>query len=192
MATYHLHKIIKNRRSPVIFSNQLIEKEKIELLFEAARWAPSSMNEQPWRFIFSTRDNKEAFDKMFNCLMEGNKKWNANVPLLILTVAKSNFDYKNRSNKYAMYDVASTVANLTFQANSMDLWVHQMAGFDPDKAKKDLNIPEGFDPLTMLAVGYLGDTENVAENLIKRDQTERKRKPLNELVFRHTWAGRID
>jgi nitroreductase len=190
MAAYHLHEIIKNRRSPVIFSNKLIEQKKIDLLFEAARWAPSSMNEQPWRFVFSTSDNKEAFNKMFNCLLEGNKEWNANVPLLILTLAKSNFDYKNRANKYAMYDVASAVANLTFQANFMDLWVHQMGGFDSDKAKRDLNIPDGFDPVTMLAVGYLGNSKNVSENLIKRDQADRKRKPLKELVFRNTWNSR--
>jgi nitroreductase len=187
MTKYHLHDIIKKRRSPVIFSDQLVENEKIELLFEAARWAPSSMNEQPWRFIFSSRGNKKAFDKIFNCLLEGNKTWNKNVPLLIFVLVKLNFDYKNRPNTYAMYDVASAVANLTFQANSMDLWVHQMAGFNHDKAKSDLNISDGYEPVTILAVGYLGNLENAPEHLIKRDQAERKRKPLNEIIFKDYW-----
>ena len=94
MSKYHLNEIIKYRRSPVIFSDKMIEKEKIELLFEAARWAPSSMNEQPWRFIYTTRDNADAFNRLFNCLLEGNKPWNKNIPLLILGVEKLNFDYR--------------------------------------------------------------------------------------------------
>lgn len=190
MSHLQLHEIIKNRKSPVIFSNKLIEQEKIDLLFEAARWAPSSMNEQPWRFIYSTRENEDSFNRFYNCLMDGNKTWNAKVPLLILAVAKNNFDYKNRPNSFAEYDVASSVANLTFQANSMDLWVHQMAGFDSELAKKEMNIAEGFSPVVMLAVGYLGDVEIAPENLKKRQLTDRKRKSLSELVFQNSWQGR--
>ena len=165
MSNNQLNDIIKNRRSPVIFSEKLIDSKKIELLFEAARWAPSSMYEQPWRFIFATSDNKESFGRLLDCLMEGNKSWNKNVPLLIMVAAKNSFDYKNRPNTYAKYDVASAVANLTYQANSMDLWVHQMAGFDSEKIISDLNIPEGFEPVIMLAVGYLGDVNSVDDKL---------------------------
>ena len=128
--------------SPVIFSDKLIEEEKINLLFEAARWTPSSMNEQPWRFVYATQDNNDYFIRLFDCLMDGNKPWTKNVP-----TAKQYFDYKNRPNSYAKYDVASAVANLTYQANSMDLWVHQMAGFDFSKVINNLNIPEGFEPV---------------------------------------------
>ena len=188
MSTISLLKMIKDRRSPVIFSNKLIEAEKIELLFVAARWAPSSMNEQPWRFIYATQDDETSFSGLYNCLMEGNKDWNKNVPLLVLGISKLNLDYKNRPNKYAKYDLASAVANLTYQANSMDLWVHQMGGFDPAKAINDLNIPDGFEPVVMLAVGYLGDIDNADESLKKRDLAERKRNPLNELVFRNKWT----
>lgn len=187
MSKYQLNEIIKNRRSPVIFSDKIIENEIIDLLFEAARWAPSSMNEQPWRFIFATRDDNNAFEKLFNCLLEGNKPWNKNIPLLILGIAKLNFDYKNRVNAHAKYDLASAVANLTYQANSMDLWVHQMGGFDAEKAKSKFNIPDGFEPMVMLSVGYIGNLENADEKLLKRDQAERKRKPLDELVFKNTW-----
>ena len=187
MTKYQLNEIIKNRRSPVIFSDKIIENEKIDLLFEAARWAPSSMNEQPWRFIFASREDNPAFEKLFDCLMEGNKQWNKKIPLLILAIAKLNFDYKNRLNAHAKYDLASSVANLTYQANSMDLWVHQMGGFDADKAKNDFNIPEEFEPVVMLSVGYLGNLDSADEKLLKRDQAERKRKPLAELVFRDTW-----
>ena len=190
MSKSDLLEIIKKRRSPVVFSDNFIEEDKIELLFEAARWAPSSMNEQPWRFIFATSDHKESFGRLFDCLMDGNKPWTENVPLLILVTAKNNFDYKNRPNTYAKYDVASAVANLTYQANSMDLFVHQMAGFDSEKVNNELNIPEGFEPVVMLAVGYLGDVDTADEKLKKRDHAERKRKPLNELVFRNTWTGR--
>lgn len=187
MSKSNLLKIIKNRHSPVIFSERLIEDEQIELLFEAARWAPSSMNEQPWRFIYAKRQDTGAFDRLHNCLMEGNKPWTKNVPMLILGVAKSHFDYKNRPNIYAKYDVASAVANLTIQANSMDLWVHQMAGFDQTNAKKELRIPEGFDPVVMLAIGYLGDVDSAPENLKRRQLAERKRKPINEFVFKNLW-----
>ena len=186
MLKNQLHDVIQKRRSPVIFSDKLIEEAKIDLMFEAARWAPSSMNEQPWRFIYASRDNTKSFKKLFDCLLEGNKPWNESVPLLILAIEKNNFDYKNRPNIYAKYDVASAVANLTFQANFMNLWVHQMAGFDAEIAKNTFNVPEGFKPLIMLSVGYLGDVYSADENLKKRDREKRKRKPLNELVFRNT------
>jgi len=190
MINTKLHEIIKNRRSPVVFSDKRIEEKKIKLLFEAARWAPSSMNEQPWRFIYSSQENKESFKKIFDCLVHGNKPWNQNIPLLILVATKMNFDYKNRINEHAKYDVASAVANLTFQANFMDLWVHQMGGFDVEKAKSEFNIPEGFEPVVILSVGYFGILDNVDEKLKKRDQAERKRIALNEIVFKNTWNGR--
>ena len=188
MSEKELLKIIKNRRSPVVFSSKLIESEKIELLFEAARWAPSSMNEQPWRFIYASQEDETAFSRLYHCLAEGNKPWNKKIPLLVVGIAKLNFDYKNRPNKHAKYDLASAVANLTYQANSMDLWVHQMGGFDPEKAKNDLNIPEGFEPVVMLAIGYLGDVQNADEQLKKREIAERIRKPLSQFVFKNVWS----
>lgn len=182
-----LNDLVRKRKSPVIFSDQPIERQKISLLFEAARWAPSSMNEQPWRFVFATNENSDDFNRLFDTLAKGNKEWVKNVPLLILTIAKTNFEYKNKPNKHAFYDVASAVANLTFQANDMDLWVHQMGGFSTDQVKQNLKIPPGFEPITMLAVGYLGDVKNAPENLRKRELAERKRNSQEKFVFYGRW-----
>lgn len=184
---YILNPLIEKRRSTVSFSNKPVEGQKIHLLFEAARWAPSSFNEQPWRFIYGVKDEENSFQKLFDCLMEGNKQWVKNAPLIVLSLAKQAFDLDGRPNSYALHDVGLASENLMIQAVQMGLMVHPMGGFDKKKAIADLSIPDGFEPVAMIAVGYPGDVNDLSDDLRKREQSERVRKAQDEFVFRGQW-----
>lgn len=174
---------IKNRWSPVIFSDKPVEEEKIFSLFEAARWAPSSFNEQPWAFIYATKKNCEAYENLLSCIFEGNAEWAKNAPLLILVLAKSNFSRSGKPNRHAWFDVGHAVSNLSAQATAMDLFLHQMGGFDSIKTREIFSIPETHEPVVAIAVGYLGNTENVSPELTQRDSAPRKRNEINNFVF---------
>lgn len=184
-----IHELLEKRRSPVIFSKKPVEEVKIMRLFEAARWAPSSRNEQPWRFIYAASDNESDFKPMYDCLVEGNKIWAKNIPLLILSLAKKKSSFNGRPNYYAMHDTGMAVAGLLVQATDMGLYVHQMGGYDKEMARTNLSIPGEYDPVAMIAVGYLGNIRDFPEELQKRENTERTRMPLNEILFRGRWKG---
>lgn len=184
-----IHELLEKRRSPVIFSNKAVEEVKIMRLFEAARWAPSSRNEQPWRFIYAASDNEADFKPMFDCLVEGNKIWAKNVPLLILSLAKRNSSFNGRPNYYAMHDTGMAVASLLVQATDMGLYVHQMGGYDKEMARTNLNIPDEYDPVAMIGVGYLGNITDFPEELQKRENAERTRMPLDKILFSGRWKG---
>ncbi len=185
-----IHKLIKDRRSPVLFSDRPVENEKLELLFEAARWAPSSHNQQPWRFILAKKENKVEFDRFFDCLSPGNKLWAINVQVLILSIAETVSSYNKKMNKYAFHDVGLAVGNLLLQATSMGLYIHQMGGYDKEKARYNLKIPPDYDPVAMIAVGYIAETyEGFPEELVRRERSPRSRKSLNEFVFNNLWGN---
>lgn len=178
-----INDLIKNRYSTRAFSEKLIEEEVIVSLFEAARWAPSGGNEQPWRFIAAAKNDPESYEKVLNALSDGNKLWAQNAPLLIVGVTKLDRGIEKKLNKYAFYDLASSVANLTLQATSMDLYVRQMGGFNPLAVRELFDIPENYEPAIVLAVGYKGDLDNLPENMKLREGAPRQRKPLSEIVF---------
>ncbi len=178
-----LNEIIEKRRSIRAFSNETLTDAQINVLFEAAKKAPSSMNEQPWNFIFAERNDKENFDKMLKILNETNRIWAQNSALLVLSVAKMNFDFNGKENKYAYHDVALAEANLIFQATSMNLYSHVMGGFNPSLAKEIFEIPDGYEPVAAIAIGYKGDTENLPENLQLRENSVSTRKEISEFVF---------
>lgn len=184
-----INELILKRRSPVLFSGRAVEKEKLELLFEAARWAPSSNNQQPWRFIIAKREDEADFNRMFDCLYPGNQLWAATVPVLILSVAETISGYNKKMNKYAFHDVGLAVGNLLLQATSMGLFVHQMGGYDNEKARNNLKIPNGYDPVAMIAVGYPAESyEGFPQKLIEREKELRRRNPLNETVYSIIWG----
>jgi len=183
-----IHKLIQKRWSPYSFSEKLVSKEILFSLFEAARRAPSSFNEQPWRYIVATKDNTVEFQKMLSCLVESNQLWAKNAPVLALTIAKLNFTKNDKPNLAAFHDIGLASANLTFEATSRGLFVHQMIGILPERIQNIYNIPEGFKPLTGLAIGYLGDSTNLPESLQNRDQTRRPRMELHEFVFCQTFG----
>lgn len=186
-----MHQLIEKRWSPRAFSPQPVEDGKIRELFEAARWAASCFNEQPWRFIYVARGEEKLFGKLFDCLVDKNKLWVKTAPLLILTVARREFTHNGKPNRHAWHDVGLAMGNLTLQAMSLGLYVHQMAGFSVEKARENLNVPEGFDPVAMVAIGYPGDPEQLPEELRKYEGAPRSRKPIEEIVFHGSWSPAV-
>jgi len=183
-----VHGLLERRYSPYALSSRPVKPEKLRQLFEAARSAPSSYNEQPWRFVVARREDSEGFGRLLDTLVDQNRKWARNAPVLVLSVAKVDFTHSGQPNRHAWYDVGQAAAYLTLQATELGLYVHQMAGFDPVKARQLLSIPEGYEPAAMMAVGYPGETESLPEALRQSGSTRRPRKPLDTLLFEGTWA----
>lgn len=183
---YQIHDLLRRRWSPRAFDDRPIELEKLRSLFEAARWAPSSNNGQPWRFLVATKQNKTEHDRLFNCLVEGNQKWAYRAPALLLSVAKLQFE-DGSPNRHALHDTGMAVENLVVQATALGLVAHQMAGFRIDQARADCKIPESYEPVAMIVVGYPGDLALLSDHLHAREVQPRVRKPLTELVYSATW-----
>jgi len=181
---YPVHELIQKRWSPRAYSTQPVEEDTILTLFEAARWAASGGNEQPWRFIYAAREQAERFGKLAECLMEGNRAWATSAPVLILTLVKTHNSRTNQPNRYAWHDLGLAVGNLTAQASALDLYVHNMAGFSAEKARQLFDLPADIEPVTMIAVGYLGDPEQLPEPLKERELAHRQRKTLDELILK--------
>ena len=184
---YPILDLIKNRKSTRSFSVQPIEPERISSLFEATRWAPSSTNEQPWVYMYATRDQTELWDKMSTCLNEGNKIWAKDAPLLILSLARKNFSRFSGANTYAMYDLGGANSFLSLQAVELGLQVRQMAGFNHERVIRQLNIPETFEVGVFIAVGYPGDRQTLPENLKVRELAPRERILQQEFVMNHAF-----
>ncbi|MDP3463162.1 MAG: nitroreductase family protein [Bacteroidales bacterium] len=181
--TYAIHSLLKKRWSPRAFSNKVVESEKLLSMLEAARWSPSSSNEQPWAFIVGLKGD-ETYQKIFDTLVEFNQLWAITAPVLILSIGNS-MSAKNptKPNASYRYDLGQSVAHLTFQAMSDGLFVHQMGGFDTNKAAELFEIPQGFHVVTAIAVGYIGDPEVLHPNLKKMEYADRERKPIESMVF---------
>jgi nitroreductase len=179
---------LRRRWSPRAFSARNVEPGKLRSLLEAARWAASSFNEQPWSFIVAAKDDSETYPRLLDCLSEGNQKWAKSAPVLMLSVAKRHFDRNDKENRHAYHDVGLAVGNLIFQATALGLFVHQMAGFSVDKAREHFNIPEGHDPVAAIAIGYLGEPKTLPQDLREREVAPRARKALTEFVFSGKWG----
>lgn len=185
---YPIHELLQRRWSPRAFSDKMVETDKLRSLFEAARWAPSSNNEQPWQFVMATKNTPSEYDRLFQCLKEGNKKWAHLAPVLMLSVARLNFEDEGRPNRHAFHDTGMAVFSLVVQATALGLMVHQMAGFDAEKARTDLKIPDGHEPVAMIAIGYPGDPDLLQEPYRTREFRPRERKPIAEFVFSAEWG----
>jgi nitroreductase len=175
--------VIKNRRSRRAYADKMVEQEKIHSLFEAARWAPSSLNEQPWFYIYATSDQKTLWSKIFDALKESNKVWAVHAPLLILSMARKNFIRVDSPNPSAKYDLGAANAFFSLQAAHLGLNVHQMAGYDAPTVIKNLGVPDKYDPVVVMAVGYPGDVETLPENLKAREFAPRERYVKQEFVM---------
>jgi nitroreductase len=187
-AQHPIHDLFKRRWSPRAFSDRPVEAEKLRILFEAARWAPSSNNEQPWRFIVANKDNETEWSRLLACLVEGNRKWAYRAPVLILSVASLNSQDDSTPNRHAFHDTGMAVENLVLQATALGFAVHQMAGFDVEKARADLKIPSGYEPVAMIAVGYPGDLASLPDRLRERELQPRSRRPISEWTFSGQWG----
>jgi len=183
-----IHDLIRNRWSPRAFADKKIPPEALRALFEAARWAPSSNNEQPWAYIAAPKDASEDFANLLSILVEFNQSWAKDAPLLALSVAHLNWQKSGKPNALAKHDVGSATAQLTFEANSRGLFVHQMAGFDGEKARRVFGIPEDWEPVAAMAIGYLGDPASLPAALRDRELTPRTRKSLAEFVMEGSWG----
>jgi nitroreductase len=176
--------LIRNRRSPRAFSSKLIEPERIFSLFEATRWAPSSTNEQPWLYLYATRDQPELWAIFLDCLNEGNKLWAKDAPLLILSLARKNFSRYPGANAHAMYDLGGANSFLSLQAVEMGLQVRQMAGFNYQETIERIRIPTStYEVAVFIAVGYPGDPETLPEKLKVRELAPRERLLQQEFVM---------
>jgi nitroreductase len=184
-----LHELISERWSPRAFAERSIEPDKVRSLLEAARWAPSSSNGQPWSYLIASKDQPEEFDRLASCLVDGNA-WAKRAPLMLLAVAATHFAHNGKPNRHAFHDVGLANENLVLQAGAMGLVAHQMAGFLPDRAREIYEIPEAQEPLTMIAVGYPGEVDDLPEPLRARETTPRSRKPLAEMAFSGKWGSR--
>jgi nitroreductase len=180
---------VAKRFSPRAYSSKNVEREKLLMVLEAARWSASSYNEQPWRFIVATKENPEAFAKMLSVANDWNQKWVKLAPVLILTVAKKTFSHNGNPSKHAWHDVGQAVATLALEAANHDLYIHQMGGIHADKAKELYNIPDDFDVVSLFTLGYLGDLKDLPEEFHKSEQRKRERKALTEVVFENEFGN---
>ena len=186
---FPIHDLLVRRWSPRAFDERPVESHTLRSLFEAARWAPSSNNEQPWRFITANRRDHEAdWNRLFDCLLEGNRRWAFRAPVLILSIASINFEDDGKSNRHAFHDTGLAAENLVLQATASGLAAHQMAGFDVEKARVDLKIPSGYEPVAMIAIGYPGDPAVLPERLRERELQSRSRRPIGEWTFLGQWG----
>ena len=182
-----IHDLIAHRWSPRAFESKPVEPEKLRSLLEAARWAPSSYNAQPWYFIVGTKDNPENYKRVLESLIEFNQGWAKNAPVLALSVAKLKFD-DGKPNRHAFHDVGQAAANLSLQAEALGLSVHQMAGIDPEKARKLFDIPADYEAVAGIAIGYAGEPASLPDGLRERELAPRQRKPLDSFVFTGQWG----
>lgn len=175
--THTLSYLLKRRYSPRSFSGKAVDEDILKRIFDAARLAPSSYNEQPWRFIYATRDQTQEYQRLLSCLNEFNQGWAEDAPVLIVGVAKKAFSSNGKINRHAWYDTGAAVGFMSLKATEEDLFIHQMAGFLPERASELLHIPDDYEPIVMIALGYLGDS----------NRPHKGRKPLEEIAFRGLW-----
>ena len=185
---YPIDQIFINRWSPRAISPEMMTDKELMTLFEAARWAPSSYNNQPWRFIYAKRGTP-AWDIFFNLLVPFNQEWSKNASFLIVVISRKNFEFNEKHSRTHSFDTGAAWQNLSLQGSIMGLVIHGIEGFDYDKARKELNIPENYAIEEMIAIGKLGDKKNLSYELQKRE-TLSDRKKINEFVFEGTFKGK--
>ncbi|MBN2616625.1 MAG: nitroreductase family protein [Bacteroidales bacterium] len=179
---HRLTELMNKRWSPRGYSDREVREEQIHALLEAARWAPSANNAQPWRFVV-TRKGDERFAKILDAMSDWNKRWVQHVPVLVLNLAQKEFSFKQEVNPTAQYDLGQAVFAMALKAVDLGLVAHQMSGFDHEKVLKDLDIPDGYEAVSTIAFGYLGDDSNLPDDLKESEKRERIRKPIDDLLF---------
>ncbi len=190
-ADHEIHELIRDRWSPRAFdSSRDVARDDLLRLFEAARWAPSSGNEQPWRFVVGDRRRSpEARDALLNSLIPKNQAWARQAPVLALVAVRLTLEQSGRANPLAPYDAGQAVSLLTLQATAQGLAVRQMAGFDRDLVRDACRVPEPFDPFVVMAIGYAGDPDSLEiDKHREAERSPRSRRPLGDFVFEGEWG----
>ncbi|HTT34049.1 MAG TPA: nitroreductase family protein [Methylomirabilota bacterium] len=185
---FPVHQLIRERWSPRAFADKPVPLEVLRSLFEAARWAPSSNNEQPWAYIVATKDDPAGFERVLGTLVESNAGWAKNAPVLAIAAARLTFSRNHTPNRNAQYDTGAATALLSVEATAQGLAVHQMAGFDPEKARQTFAIPSEWEAVAALAVGYPGNPEILPQPLKDRELAPRTRKPISNFVMAGSWG----
>ncbi len=185
-----IHALLAERWSPRAFDiDRPIEAEKRQALLEAARWAPSCFNDQPWRFIVCNRHtNEAAWETAVAVLADKNQLWARQAPLLILVCSEDLFSHNGNENRWAHYDTGAAGLSICLQATALGLFTHQMGGFDLDAARTAFAIPDSVTPMAMMAVGYQGRIENLDAGFVDAEQQARARKPVDKIVFEGRWG----
>ena len=188
---YPIDEVIDRRWSPRLFEEgRAVEREKVMSLLEAARWAPSSFNDQPWYYLIFDGSNAAARAAAHECLVEGNA-WARKAPLLLLSVARENFAHNQKPNRHAQHDVGAASAYLVLQAAELGLVTHQMAGYDADRARLEFQIPEDHTPMAMIAIGYpyRGSLDDLDEKTRQRELAPRARRESKFTAFAGKWEA---
>ena len=183
-----IHELIRRRWSPRAFSELPVEPDKLLSLFEAARWAASASNEQPWAFLVASQQDPKNFEAMSGVLVEFNRTWATKAPVLILTLAHTQFEKDGKPNRHAFYDLGQAAANLALQATALGLTTHPMAGFNVEAARERFAVPAGWEPVSVIALGYPGNLDSLTEKLRQRETAQRQRKPLETFIFSGAWG----
>jgi len=177
-----IHNLIEQRWSPRAFDSEMVEAEKIGSILEAARWSPSAFNEQPWRFMVGQKGDA-TYDNILSSLDEWNQLWAGKAPLLILNIAKKTFTHNGKPNVTFKYDLGQSMGAMILEIVNQGLVSHQMSGFNPSVASELLSIPDDYQPVSIIAVGYMGSIDDLPEEIAKIETKPRERKKLSDLVF---------
>lgn len=187
-----LQPLLLKRYSPRAFSDKAVDKQILHRIFEAARWSASCNNEQSWRFIVGMKNRGDTYQKIYDCLLDGNKRWVKYAPVLMLICSAKEFSYNHSNNPWHLYDAGQAAVHITIQALHEGIQVHQMAGFYPQKATDSFAIPPEFTVATIMALGYAGDPAMLDDDLKAKEIAPRIRKPLSDIVFSGNWGNPCD
>ena len=187
-AEHPINDVMRRRWSPRAFAPRPMPRADILTVLEAARWAASSYNQQPWHFLVATRDDEARFAQLLDCLVPGNQVWACNASLLILTVTKRTFDHNDKPNSCCVHDIGLAACQLVLQATELGYVTHQMAGIEAEKIREVYDVPEGYDPVTGIAVGYAGNPDSLPDDLREMELASRTRRPFDEYVFADSWG----
>jgi len=191
--TIAIHDLLKRRWSPRAFDpNRPVTREQLKVLLEAGRWAPSCNGDEPWRYlIWDKGRDPQGWQKAYDCLNENNKKWVKNVPLLMLSCAGSAFEATGKPNRWTQHDTGAASVSMALQAGAMGLVIHQMGGWDADKARAAFAIPPEYTPMAMIAVGYQASPDILDEETKAKEMRPRGRKPVVERFYEGGWGKGI-
>jgi nitroreductase len=185
---YPVHLFIRDRWSPRAFADRPVDRDTLGSLLEAARWAASSSNEQPWMFIAARKEDGPAFQKVLSCLVPFNQDWAKKAAVLMLSLARKTFAGNGNPNRHAFHDVGAATAQLTVQATSLGLYVHPMGGIEIDRIRSEYALPDDVEPVAGIAIGWPGDPDTLPDKLREREKASRERKSLDEIVL-GGWGG---
>jgi nitroreductase len=185
MKTELILEIIQERWSPYAFSPAPVEDFKLKAMFEAAGHAPSCDNEQPWIFVYTTREEGKIFSDYIGFLDESNRIWAKEAYAIVISMARTVFSKTGKFNRYAFHDTGMAVSSMLLQAEALDVYVHQIGCFSVAMVREYFNLDESIEPVAVMAVGYLGDGYSLPPELLKKDEKRRPRKSVNEYSFKN-------